>query len=168
MQVSRRAAVAMLSTAALAGSAATAVNALGDQGGREHSDHHRGQHFETSLAPSLPTDPVLNGATAGGAPWVLREGEARLRHDGRLQVQVRGLIIPALGTAGPVSTVTASVYCNASMTPTGTTPAAPLSASGNAELRGTITQPAKCLAPTVLVHPNGIAGLYIAASGFGT
>jgi len=38
---------------------------------------------------------------------------------------------------------------------------------GNARMSGTITLPAKCLAPIVLVHPNGSDAAYIAASGFG-
>jgi hypothetical protein len=27
--------------------------------------------------------------------------------------------------------------------------------------------PAKCLAPSVLIHPNGAGAVYIAANGFG-
>lgn len=65
----------------------------------------------------------------------------------------------------PVKTVTASLYCGGAVE--GTTPSAPLSSRGDAELDGTVTVPSKCLQPTVLVHPNGGAGVYIAASGFG-
>lgn len=170
MQVSRRSAVAALSVAALAGSATTAVNALGHEGGGEHRSHEGRTLLEATLAPSVPTDPALNGANAGGAPWVLRRGEARLRADGRFDVRFRGLVIPVApgnGTPGPVVTVTASLYCGASTMATGTTPAAPISRDGDATLEGTVIVPAKCLAPTVLVHPNGNAAVYIAASGFG-
>jgi len=182
MQVSKRGGVALLSAAALAGAATTAVSAVGSEGhgGNQGRDHHRlrgedrghrdGILLDTSLAPSVPSDPMLNGATAGGAPWVLRNGEARLRRDGRLRVEIRGLVIPVApgnGTPGPVTTVNASLYCGASTTPAGSTPSAPISRRGNAELAGSITVPAKCLAPTVLIHPNGSTAAYIAASGFG-
>jgi hypothetical protein len=168
MQVSRRAAVAMLATAALGGSALTAVSALGHGGSA--SKHHAKVSFETPLAPSVPADPALHGVAAGGAPWVLRRGDAELSGRGRLDVRVRGLVIPAPagnGTAGPVMTVSASLYCGTDTTAVGTTPAAPISPSGNARMRGRLTLPAKCLAPVVLVHPNGNAAAYIAASGFG-
>jgi hypothetical protein len=34
-------------------------------------------------------------------------------------------------------------------------------------MAGQFSLPAKCLAPVVLVHPNGNGAAYIAASGFG-
>ena len=129
---------------------------------------HRGEAlFASSLAPSLPTDQALDGVPAGGVPWVLARGETRLRSDGDLRVEIRGLVIPTgmfAGTPGPVSTVTASLYCGGAVQ--GTTPSAPLSTRGDVDLDGTVIVPAKCLQPTVLVHPNG-GNAYIAASGFG-
>src|SRR5690349_23700785 len=120
MQVSRRAAVAMLATAALGGSAVTAVSALGHNSGNGHKGkHHAKVSFETPLAPSVPADPPLHGVAAGGAPWVLRSGSAEIGRKGRFQVRVRGLVIPpptGNGTAGPVTTVSASLYCGADST----------------------------------------------------
>jgi hypothetical protein len=174
MRVSKRAAVALLAIAALAGSATTAISALGHDGGRSQADH-RGRGgatvFAATLAPSVPlTDPMLHGANPGGAPWVLRRGEARLRRDGRLAVRVRGLVIPdppGDRTPGPVTTVSASLYCGNDTTAVGTTPSVPISRRGDARMAGKFSLPAKCLAPVVLVHPNGLGGAYIAASGFG-
>lgn len=126
--------------------------------------------LEQTLAPSVPTDPMLNGNAAGGAPWVLRRGEAKLRGDGTLRVEVRGLVIPVApgnGTPGPVVTVSASLYCGGSATAQGTTPQAPISRAGDAVMAGPVPVPAKCLAPTALVHPNSATTTYIAASGFG-
>ena len=172
MQVSKRAAVAMLSAAALAGSATTGVSALGnDRGG---SSNHRGDHggtvLDATLAPSIPSDPSLHGVAPGAAPWLLNQGEVRLRRDGRVRARVRGLVIPSPpgdGTPGPVMTVSASLYCGTDTTAVGTTAPAPISRSGDARIDGQLSLPSKCLAPVVLVHPNGIATLYIAASGFG-
>jgi hypothetical protein len=171
----------MLSVAALAGSAATAVTASGHDGGRgekhgnRHNDgrndrrDHRAVLFQT-LAPSVPTDPMLNGNNPGGVPWVLKRGVAELRGNGKLEVAIRGLVIPVApftGTTGPVMTVSASLYCNASTTAQGTTRTVPITSNGNAFMEGTVTVPTKCLQPTVLVHPNGAATTYIAATGFG-
>jgi hypothetical protein len=173
MRVSKRAAVAMLATAALVGSATTAMSALGHNDGRgqgNHRDRGGATVLAATLAPSVPSDPALHGAAAGGAPWVLRHGTARLHRGGRLDVRVRGLVIPGApgnGTPGPVTTVNASLYCGNDTTAVGTTPSAPISRSGDARMRGQLSLPAKCLAPVVLVHPNGNGAAYIAASGFG-
>jgi hypothetical protein len=169
MHVTKRSAVGLLSAAALGWSAITgAVSALG------HSDHghHRGKTlFQATLAPSVPSDPMIHGVAAGGLPWVLDSGQARLRRDGRLSVRVRGLVLPGPpgnGTPGPVTTVNASLYCGSDTTPAvATTASVPLSSAGDARIKERVTLPAKCLAPIVLVHPNGGAGVYIAATGFG-
>ncbi|HEY2006300.1 MAG TPA: hypothetical protein VGG87_07600 [Solirubrobacteraceae bacterium] len=168
--MSRARAVAALAATAFAGSATTAVSAVGHERGDHRGDHRGEALLKTSLAPEVPSDPVLNGAIPGNAPWVLKRGEARLARDGDFRVSLRGLVIPvapANGTPGPVVTVSASLYCGAATTATGTTPSVPISRAGNADMFGHFRVPAKCLAPTVLIHPNGAAGAYIAASGFG-
>lgn len=173
MYISKRIGVALLTASALAGSATTAVSALADHGGRGPGRAHRQDHrtvLSTSLAPSVPNDPFLLGVAAGGVPWVLRSGEAKLRSDGRLTVRIRGLLIPsgqAAGTTGPVKTISASLYCGAKSTPVGTSSSVPLSNRGDARITTTLTLPSKCLAPLVLIHPNGGSAAYIAASGFG-
>jgi hypothetical protein len=173
MYISKRAAVAVLTASALAGSAMTAMTAWAehaggpDQTGGEHGN--RGV-LSTSLAPSVPTDPMLLGAAAGGVPWVLRSGEARLRSDGRLTVRIRGLLIPSgqlAGTTGPVKTVSASLYCAGNSTPVGTSDTVPLSSDGDARIDTTLTLPTKCQIPALLIHPNGALGVYITTSGFG-
>jgi hypothetical protein len=169
MHLSTGRAVAVLSVAAIAGSATTAVSAAGHETG-DHGRHHGGALLNTSLAPSVPGDPVLNGASAGGAPWVLTRGTARLDRDGDLRVRISGLVIPTApsnGTPGPVLTVSASLYCGAATTATGTTPSVPISREGDADVTAHLSVPAKCLAPSVLIHPNGAGAVYIAANGFG-
>lgn len=195
MHVSKRAAIAALTAAAFAGSSITAVSALGDRGGdhgngdhHEKGEHHgKGEHrgfdehgnfgdhrgntlFDTTLAPTVPGDPTLHNNAAGGAPWVLSFGEARLREDGRLDVRIRGLVIPpptGNGTPGPVTTVRAALFCGNDTTAAATTPSVPLSTSGNARIRASLTLPAKCLAPALLIQPNGSSMVYITANGFG-
>jgi len=66
-----------------------------------------------------------------------------------------------------VTTVSASLYCAPdSSAAVATTTTVPISVSGNATIADTIAVPATCLAPIVLVHPNGGATAYIAATGW--
>lgn len=173
MYISKRTAVAMLTVSVLAGSAMTAMSASADHGGgpdQSRGEHLNGTVLSTSLAPSVPADPVLLGAAAGGVPWVLRSGEARLRNDGRLTVRIRGLLIPSgqfAGTTGPVMTVSASLYCDGNSTPVGTSDNVPLASDGDARIDTTLTLPTKCQIPALLIHPNGALGVYITTSGFG-
>lgn len=174
MYISKRIAVALLTASALAGSATTTMTALADHGGRgggaAHRDDINRMVLFSSLAPSIPTDPPLLGAVAGGVPWVLHSGEAKLHGDGRLTVRIRGLLIPSgqfAGTTGPVKTVSASLYCAANSNPVGTSDTVPLSRDGDALIATTLTSPTKCQIPAVLIHPNGTLGAYITTSGFG-
>jgi predicted lipoprotein with Yx(FWY)xxD motif len=121
--------------------------------------------FRSSIAPSKPTDPTLNGVAAGGAPWVIDRGEVTIQRDGRLRLDVRGLIIPELGTAGPVKTISASIAC-ANETSAEKTQTVPLTPSGDATIKDHLNLPSVCLGPRVFVNPNGAAAAYIALSGW--
>ena len=150
-----------------------ALSALGHDGhGREHGKGHGGQLIRESLAPSVPTDPMFHGVAAGGAPWVLREGSVRLSDRGRLDLRVRGLVIPVApgnGTPGPVNTISASLYCGADSDTMAaeTTDQAPISRDGDARIKDdSFMVPATCQSPVILVHPNGINTLYIAVDGW--
>jgi hypothetical protein len=172
MYVSKRTAVVLLAASAFAGAATTAVTATADPGhGRaDHRDRPHRAVLSTSLVPSVPTDSAVLGAAPGGVPWVLRSGKARLQSDGRFDARIRGLVIPVApftGTAGPVTTVSASLYCGGSSTPVGTSNSFPLSTNGNARITATFTLPAMCQIPALLIHPNGANAVYIASSGFG-
>jgi hypothetical protein len=165
MDINARTGIALLSATALGWSGISgALSAFG------HDNHgrHGGQTLlKSTLAPSVLSDPTIHGVVRGGVPWQLSRGEVRLRFDGRLRVDVRGLVIPGNGTTGPVHTISASLFCGADTTAAATTPAVPISSTGNARLDARISLPAKCLAPVVFVNPNGNVAAYIAASGFG-
>jgi hypothetical protein len=175
MRISKRiptavfaAVLAALTTALAVG----ALSALGHDNGR-HGRHGRdqgGQLISESLAPSVPTDPTFHGVAPGGAPWVLKEGQVSLSERGRLDLRVRGLVIPSPpgnGTPGPVTTISASLYCGADSNTmaAATTKQVPISSRGDARIMDRIAVPATCLAPVILVNPNGIASLYIALDG---
>jgi hypothetical protein len=142
----------------------------GDNG--RGGDRHGGDVVREALAPSMPNDPTFHGVAPGTAPWVLARGEARLKLRGRLEIVLRGLVIPnppGDGTAGPVHTVSASLYCGSDgdKTAVDTSLTVPLSAQGNARIRDrSFNVPTTCLVPVLLVHPNGDTTKYIAASGW--
>src|SRR3954447_24506085 len=173
MWISKRVLVLGIVALTAAMSMALAVGAFGHRGGHGGGGHHRGHDqalLDAALAPSVPSDPAFHGVTAGAAPWVLKRGSVELTRS-RLELEVRGLVIPSPpgdGTAGPVKTISASLYCgaDADTAAADTTPQVPLSSSGNARIRDRgFAVPATCLAPVILVHPNGDATHYIALDG---
>jgi hypothetical protein len=122
----------------------------------------------SGLAPSVPTDPAFHGIAAAGAPWVLSDSSVRLKASGELDISIDGLILPSLGTAGPVTTVSASLLCggDANANRAATTGTFPLSQAGDARIEETLSLPATCLAPIFVIHPNGVTARYIAVSGW--
>jgi hypothetical protein len=141
----------------------------GDRHGRGHGNRHGAPLIHESLAPSQTTDPSIHGVAPGGAPWVLDRGEVRLKQDGKFKLRVEGLVIPTLGNTGPVTTISASLYCGADSDTAAvdTTPAVPITSSGDARIRDdSFTTPSTCLAPVILVHPNGNMAAYIAVDGW--
>jgi hypothetical protein len=147
--------------------AAALVFVLGASGGARE-DGNGEALVRSGLAPSVPADPAFHGIAAAGAPWVLSDSSVRLKADGELDIRIEGLILPALGTAGPVTTVSASLLCGAdtSVGPTVTTGTFPLSQSGDARIEANLALPATCLAPIFVIHPNGGKTRYIAVSGW--
>src|SRR3954471_23196606 len=168
MWISKRVLVSGVVALTAAMSMALAVGAFGHRGG--HHGGHGQALVDATLAPSVPSDPAFHGVTAGAAPWVLKRGSVELTRS-RLELEVRGLVIPSPpgdGTAGPVKTISASLYCGADLdtTPADTTGQVPLSDNGNARIRDrSFDVPDDFLAPVILVHPNGDATHYIALDG---
>ena len=158
--------------AVLVAAAVFATAAAADHGGRgDHGRDHGHGHGKTvlrqHLVGSILSDQNIHGVVRGGLPWQ-GGGDAKLSRKGRFAARLRGLIIPSLGNAGPVTTITISLYCSPDSDPAAafTTQPVPLSQQGNARVRQHVTVPSRCLAPVLLVHPNGGAGAYIAATGF--
>jgi hypothetical protein len=130
--------------------------------------HRSGTVYSSAVVGSVPSDPVVHGVAPGNLPWTVRSGSVRLSGEGRLTVKLKGLVFtdgPFTGTAGPVTAVSASLYCGDSTTAADTTETVPLSARGNARIDEVLDAPDRCVAPTVLVHPFNATSFYIAASG---
>jgi hypothetical protein len=171
MWISKRALVAVLLSGIATLSMMLAVGAFGSDRDK-HGKRHGAPLIEESLAPSQPTDPTFHGVSPGGLPWALKRGEVRLKSDGKFELRVKGLVIPdppGDGTPGGVTTISASLYCgaDADRTAADTTEQVPISREGDARIKDkSFSVPDTCLAPVILVHPNGMTALYIAVDGW--
>lgn len=133
-----------------------------------HGDEGHGKLFRSGLVGNLLTDPPIHAVTRAGAEWVLDKGAATLSRDGKFDLRVKGLVLTSTGTTGTVTTITASFFCAPDSDAVAKFVAGPvpLEPDGDARIHQNVTVPSRCLAPVVLVHPNGAAARYIAVSGF--
>ncbi len=111
----------------------------------------------------------IRGIGGGGVPWRLAEAKGELRRDGRLEVQVRGLVLATTGV-NPSPAFRAVVSCqiidgmgnpgilNVS---TGDFPANSL---GDSNIEAQLELPAQCFAPIVFV--TNPAGRWFAVTGY--
>jgi hypothetical protein len=189
MRVSKRALLAICATLTAAVVTGLAAGALAadhpkHHGKPSHGTKHHGNSslggerhgvplIKESLAPSQPTDPTFHNVMPGNKPWVLKFGDVRLKSDGHLDLRVKGLVIPppmGNGTPDGVTTIRAALYCgpDTNTTAAAMTPLVPLSPKGDARIHDTsFTVPPTCLAPVILVEPNGIVpAIYIAVDGW--
>ncbi|HSC50562.1 MAG TPA: hypothetical protein VLD16_09900 [Gaiellaceae bacterium] len=164
MSFTKKAFLAAVLVAAAVFVAAAAADHGGDRGRGEHRGHVL---LHQRLVGSILSDPPIHGVVRGGLPWQ-GGGDASLDRKGRFQARIRGLVIPGMGNPGPVTTITISLYCapDSGTAAAFTTDPVPLSPQGDARVRQHVTVPSRCLAPVLLVHPNGGAAAYIAATGF--
>jgi hypothetical protein len=138
-----------------------AVAASAHDGG----SHHGGNLIRADFTPSLPTDAPIFGVKAGGAPWVLGDGEVRVRADGRIRVELEGLQIPRADGSrdNPVASIVASLFCGGTLAAR-TAPQPMTVPGGDARFRTTLTVPSTCDMATVLISPAANTGVYIASA----
>lgn len=128
------------------------------------ADENRG--FQGQVVGSAVGEHVA-GVPSGGAPWVVANSEFKVAADGRIQVEIRGLVISSgefINTVGPVTMVSAGLACNDVVV--ATTTAAPLSSSGDASIHDQITVPARCIAPVLLIRIAAITSGPVANGPF--
>jgi hypothetical protein len=111
-----------------------------------------------------PASPQVAGVNPGGAPWVNGPSHVRVREDGRVDVVIRGLVIPPpVGTGvNPVASVVATLVCGGTVRAS-TAPFA-LDSAGDGATRQRIDVPRHCAKPVTLIQPAANRAVYIAAS----
>jgi len=110
-----------------------------------------------------------------GKIWKLKSGEAKLSDDGKLHVEVKGLVLndettgEFNGTPDGVDAVAAAVICNG---PNGAAVAAQtdvvtLAKNGDAKINAKVSLPNGCIAPVVVLRERyeGKIGGWLAATG---
>ena len=125
--------------------------------------------------PYIGSSNPIRGINGGGISWVLTRAEGKLKADGELKVEVKGLVLgpdaPAnLRGTNPVPTFKAVVSCQSineegQATVTNiSTKAFPASTTGNAKIEDKVDLPTTCIAPVIFVV-HGTAGAWFAATG---
>jgi hypothetical protein len=120
------------------------------------------------VAPYTGPANAIRGVPGGGLPWQIEAASGRLRANGKLHVEVEGLVLVATG-ANPVATFRGLVSCQ-SIDGTGAasvvnvmTDPVPATTTGDAEIDAKVSLPSPCIAPIVFVTSGG--GAWFAATG---
>jgi hypothetical protein len=129
----------------------------------DDDDDGGGDVLRATLLPSAAGDAAIHGVSPAGE-WRLRRGSVRIERDGELRVDLSRLVLRASGRNDSVASVRAALYCSG--TRADVTRSARLSRRGDARIRDELNTPRRCLAPTVLVQPNGNDRVFVAATGF--
>jgi hypothetical protein len=123
------------------------------------------------VGPYVGAANPIRGVPGGGLPWAIDEGQGELRVDGRLEVEVEGLVLaagPAVGT-NPVPSFRAIVSCQTIDVSGGAvvenvqTASFPATTTGDSKIEATVDLPSPCFAPIVFVTSPG--GAWFAVTG---
>jgi hypothetical protein len=145
---------------------------LGSADGRKVSD---AKVLAPVSEPYTVAANAIRGVPGGGLPWEIGDATADLRADGRLHVEVEGLVLARrapvptnLQGTNPIAQFKAIVSClttvaGAPTTTNVSTSPVPASTAGDAEIDATVDLPAPCFAPIVFVTSPG--GSWFAVTG---
>jgi len=103
----------------------------------------------------------VRGVQPGGAPWVIRRFEAKVKENGDIRAEGRGLVLAGtnnIGTSGGVPTVLATLICQDGTTFNNHDSASfPLAADGDFKIQGPLTPspPDPCTTPVLLIRIGG-------------
>ncbi len=126
--------------------------------------------------PFLGATNPIRGVPGGGLPWVITDGRGSLKAGGKLDIDVKGLVLaddpavpPALRLTNPVPLFRAIVSC---MIIDGTggpsfvnvsTDGFPADSAGNSKIDASVELPGACFAPIIFVTSPG--GAWFAVTG---
>jgi hypothetical protein len=120
-----------------------------------------------------PTNPIRS-VPGGGMRWIIANGHGHLKSSGELHLRTRGLVLPdpPFNFTNPLPNFRAIVSCqsiDASNNPTVVnviTDPYPADATGNSDLKTTVSLPQPCIAPIIfVVHPTSEPPRWFAATG---
>ena len=115
----------------------------------------------------------IRGINGGGLPWAIGSSHGELKANGKLEIDVQGLVFAAGPNAGKntVTSFRAIVSClksdgsveNVTTGPFPATTGPAVDGGGNAKIEADLTLPQPCIAPIVFVTSPG--GAWFAATG---
>ena len=108
---------------------------------------------------------VVAGVTGAGHAWSIEEGNAKLFSDGRVLVNVEGLLLFPEGTQ-PAANVRVAVSCNGGATADDIVRSDPVPLSqpeGDMHFNQRLTLPSPCLTPVIFV--TSLGGGWFATTG---
>jgi hypothetical protein len=120
--------------------------------------------LDTRLVGLATPGTVIAGVTGAGHAWQLKDGNAKLFADGRVDLHVHGLLFFPEGTQ-PAANVKVAVSCNGggagNIISSGLVPLS--QPEGDMHFNDWLTLPSPCLAPAIFVTSG--AGTWFAVSG---
>ena len=98
---------------------------------------------------------VVRGVSPGGQPWVIRRFEAKVKENGDIRAEGKGLVLAGsdnIGTRGGVTMVAATLFCGSDVPHS--TGGHPLAADGDFKIKDTLspTPPDPCTSPVLLIR----------------
>src|SRR5258707_283768 len=102
---------------------------------------------------ACPTKAPIGDVRSCGKVWKLASGDAKLKKDGALTAQVKGLVLDDAstgkfnGTPDGVDGVAAAVVCGGKVA--AQTAVGPLSKTGDASVNATLSVPSDCMSPVI-------------------
>lgn len=148
------------------------------QGSAASSSGQKVLEFETMAAvvgPFVGTTNPIRGVNGGGLPWQIEQGQGELSSDGKLEVQVEGLVLlnaapvpVSLRGTNPVPSFRAIVSCltisgGSATTANVATGTFPATTTGDSEIEATVSLPSPCFAPIIFVTSPG--NMWFAVTG---
>jgi len=130
--------------------------------------------LKAKLKPCVKDGTTFGEVGSCGKVWKLGSGEAKLEADGKMKVEVKGLVLNDTstgefnGTPDGVTDVVATLICNGTEL-AGMAERVPLSnPKGEAKIEAKLPIPANCAKPIVLLREiyEGKVGGWLAGAGF--
>jgi hypothetical protein len=155
---------ALLAVVAIAAAAVLLVPSLG-LGGGDGRKVLEARVLAGVNAPYTGAANPIRGVPGAGAPWVVGDSHVDLRSDGRLDVEVNGLVLatgPRAGT-NPIGQFDAVVSCQTTVngapavSNVSTAPFPATIPGGDASVETHVDLPTPCFAPIVFVAIPGVA-----------
>ena len=107
---------------------------------------------------------AIRGLHGGGLPWALRSAQGEISADGRLRVQVKGLVLAAGPNSGKNPIPTFRAIVSFETLPPIFTEAVPASTDGDATINTHVELPHPGFAPIIFVGP-GTSAVWFAVTG---